>query len=282
MYKNLHDMSVLNIVGFDGTFAFGESTYGDGEVFGPMSGCQLEAIYLRTGQVEIRSDGRIFNLSAPGMALVASHDRLEYRYGPTDMSNVLWCQYMSGQLDAAKITALAPHCGVMSLSAAATSLMKIGADLPSDIYSEMQNFSSALGIAVLEELLGRKKMQKTVAEIPIQVHRVRRYIEEHLESAIKMSVLAEVSGLSPQHLNRLYKSTFDENPLDYLWRLRVRRGAYMLRHTGMRISQIAYRTGFKTPNHFARLIKKKYNLSPRELRAQKWRGEVGASTVQTE
>ncbi|WP_291732259.1 hypothetical protein, partial [Leisingera sp. F5] len=79
------DLSVANIVGSDATFAFGESTYREGEIFGPMSGFQLEAVYLRTGQVEIQSDERSFKLSSPGIALVASQSILEYRYGPASM-----------------------------------------------------------------------------------------------------------------------------------------------------------------------------------------------------
>lgn len=274
------NVSILNVAGPKACFAFGESSYGDGEIFGPMAGCQLEAIYLRTGQVEVRHDGKVFRLFAPGVAFVASYQTLEYRYGPTGMNNVLWCQYTSGSLTSTGVEILAPFCGPLNPSAAATSLMKIGAELPSDIYSEMQDFSSALGIAALEELLTRRKMQETVADKPLQVLHVRRYIEEHLCSEITMNTLAQVSSLSPQHLNLLYKTTFDENPLEYLWRLRVRRGAYLLRHTGTRISQIAYQTGFKTPNHFSRLIKEKYGLSPRQLRSQKWKGELGAKEIE--
>ncbi|MEX0303435.1 MAG: helix-turn-helix domain-containing protein [Leisingera sp.] len=274
MSVNSSNLSISNLVGSDAAFAFGESTYREGDVFGPMTGFQLEAVYLRTGHVEIRSDGKSFQLSSPGIALVASQHTLEYRYGPASMCNVLWCQYISGGLDAARIAAIVPSCGPMQVSPAAASLMKIGADIPADIYGEMRSFSSALGIAVLEELLVRKTLETTAAEVPRQVQLVRRYIEEHLSGPVTTPVLAEVSGLSPQHLNRLYKAAFGENPLEYLWRLRVRRGAYLLQHTGMRISQIAYQTGFKTPNHFSRLIKKRYQLSPRELRAQKWRGRV--------
>ncbi|WP_347312059.1 AraC family transcriptional regulator [Defluviimonas sp. SAOS-178_SWC] len=216
----------------------------------------------------------MFRLSAPSVAFVASAQRLEYRYGPAVMCNVLWCQYVSGELDAEKIAALVPFCGPMDVSPAATALMKAGADLPMDSYSDMRDFRSALGIAVLEELLTRRKLQQTVSEIPPQVQLVRRYIEANLYQPITMEMLAGVSGLSPQHLNRLYKTVFSENPLEYLWRLRVRRGAYLLRHTGMQISQIAYQTGFKTPNHFSRKIKERYQITPRNLRAKKWRGTV--------
>lgn len=265
-------LSIAKILGPGTSFTFGETTYCDGDQFGPMNGCQLEAIYLRTGQVEIQSDDRVFHLSAPGVALVASRHRLEYRYGPANMCNVLWCQYVSGDLDAGKLSAIIPFCGPMDVSPAATALVKTGADLPIDNDSDMHDFCSALGIAVLEELLTRRKLLETVAEIPPQVQLVRRYIEERLSQTITMDMLAGVSGLSPQHLNRLYKNVFGENPLDYLWRLRARRGAYLLRHTGMQISQIAYQTGFKTPNHFSRKIKERYHMTPRKLRERKWRG----------
>ena len=271
-------VSILNIVGSDATFAFGESSYSDGASFGPISGCQLEVIYLRTGQVEVRHDDHVFQLSAPNVALVTSSKYLEYRYGPAAMNNVLWCQYTSGTLSPEGIDALKPFCGPLPPSAASTSLMKIGADLPSDIYAAKKDFACALGIAVIEELLARQKMQQTTADIPRQVTLVRRYIEEHLGSPITMQSLSRVSNMSPQHLNRLYKAAYGENPLDYLWRLRVRRGSYLLCHTGMRISQIAFQTGFKTPNHFSRLIKQRYGVSPRQLRSQKWRG--GPSTLE--
>ncbi len=272
-------MSILNMVGTKATFAFGESSYGDGASFGPMSGCQLEVIYLRTGQVEVRHDGLVFSLSAPNVAFIASCHNLEYRYGPAAMNNVLWCQYTSGTLSHEGVDNLRPFCGPLSPSAASTSLMKIGTDLPSDIYAEKKEFAFALSIAVLEELLARKKMRQTTADMPRQVTLVRRYIEEHFGSGITMQTLSRVSNMSPQHLNRLYKATFNENPLDYLWRLRVRRGAYLLSHTGMRISQIAFQIGFKTPNHFSRLVKQRYGVSPRQLRLQKRKGDPDTSEL---
>ena len=191
------------------------------------------------------------------------------------MNNVLWCQYAAGSLTAAGVEKLRPYCGPLPPSTAATSLMKTAAELLPDINAEMRHFSSALGIAIREELLARKRMQNTIANVPPQAQHVRRYIEENLSADIKMETLSRVSSLSPQHLNRLYKAAFGENPLDCLWRLCVRRGAYLLRHTGMRISQIAYQTGFKTPNHFSRLIKERYGASPRQLRSQGWKGEGG-------
>ncbi len=262
--------SVAELVGGNARFAFGETAYQAGEIFGPLKGYQLEAIYLRVGQVEVHCDDEVFLMTAPQVALVASERRLEYRYGPANLSNVIWCQYLSQKLDSRTFSYLSRGSGPIDVSPASVSLLKIGADLPTELHTDMEDFCSALGIAVMENLMVQRQALESVGKIPPQVQSVRRYIEDHMGSPITMKQLAELSGLSPQHLNRLYQAAFDENPLDYLWRLRVRRGAYLLSHTGKQISQIAYEVGFKTPNHFSRQIKEAYGLSPRKLRTDSW------------
>ncbi|WP_319411910.1 AraC family transcriptional regulator [uncultured Cohaesibacter sp.] len=270
MNKHNDKPSIAELIGSNARFAFGETAYHAGEIFGPMKGYQLEAIYLRVGQVEVRCDDTVFAMEAPQVALIASRERLEYRYGPANLSNVLWCQYLSDQLDSHTYGYLSRGCGPLDVSPASVSLLKIGADLPTEFESGMEDMCSALGIAVMENLMMRRQTLDTAGRIPPQVQLVRRYIEDHLASPITMKLLAELSGLSPQHLNRLYQAAYDENPLDCLWRLRVRRGAHLLSHTGKQISQIAYEVGFKTPNHFSRQIKSAYGLSPRRLRAESW------------
>ena len=262
--------SIAELIGSNARFAFGETAYHAGEVFGPMKGYQLEAIYLRVGQVEVRCDDHVFTMEAPQVALLASERRLEYRYGPANLNNVVWCQYLSKGLDARTFSYLERGCGPLDVSPASVSLLKIGADLPTEFNSGMKDLCSALGIAVMENLMIRRHALNSETHIPQQAQLVRRYIEDHLNSPITMKLLAELSGLSPQHLNRLYQAAYEENPLDTLWRLRIRRGAYLLSHTGKQVSQIAYEVGFKTPNHFSRQIKEMYGMSPRRFRDESW------------
>ena len=60
----------------------------------------------------------------------------------------------------------------------------------------------------------------------------------------------------------------------YVWEARTRRGAQLLRETGLTVSEIAYRCGFQTPFHFSRWVKQVHGMSPKEFRAQAWgRGE---------
>jgi AraC-like DNA-binding protein len=251
--------------------AFGHSRYNDRERFGPLHGCQIEVVHLRAGAVEVLVDGVSLTAEAPAMLLMASRHHLEYRYRGGETSDVFWCQGTGPVIAAAVVAALQPHVGALPVSEASSALIRLGAELPLRAGDGMPDFVTSLAEALLQELVGRR----TLADAPAggsHIDRICRYLEDNLERDIGMGDLAEAFALSQQHINRLFKAAFGQTALDYLWHLRVRRGAFMLRHTGLQVSQIAYRNGFKTPNHFSRLIRAEYGLPPRRLRLRDWLG----------
>jgi AraC-like DNA-binding protein len=270
--KQATKVSFVNIITAPVNFIFGEYTYADGDRFGPLLGRQLEIIYLRTGKVSIACDSETFEVSAPSMVLMFSTRRLEYQYGSQDNCHVAWCQCSGSGLTLQTLAALGPMKGVLPPSDVARTLMELGVGLAIQPGDEPSPLAHALAIATFQEFFDRKYSGFVGNPVPQQIELVRQHIDRNFEKPASMPLLAKVSGLSPQHLNKLYQSHYGENPLDYLWRLRTRQGAFLLQHTGLRVSQIAYRSGFKTPNHFARCIKKRFGISPRALRAQRWHG----------
>lgn len=273
--NTLPTLPVAGLIPPGAGFAFGENNYSGGERFGPLAGGQLEVIWLRTGQVRIAADDDVHTLTAPGTALIATRRYLEYSYGPQELCNVMWCQYVGPALSRAAVDHLCAHRGLLPLSDTCAALMRTGAALPLNAYDTMPDFVSALAIALVQEQVCRRQGDSASRQIAPQAALVRRHIEDNLAHPLPMTTLSGISGLSPQHLNRLYRAAYGENPLEYVWRLRARQGAFLLQHTGARISQIAYQTGFTTPNHFSRHIRKRYGLSPRDLRARGWqRGAV--------
>jgi AraC family L-rhamnose operon regulatory protein RhaS len=54
-----------------------------------------------------------------------------------------------------------------------------------------------------------------------------------------------------------------------LWNLRAEKGAFLLRQTGLSVSEIAYQCGYTNPFHFSRHVKAKYGHSPSDLRKLK-------------
>jgi AraC-like DNA-binding protein len=254
-------------------FVFGQSRYSDRQRFGPLHGCQIEMVHLRTGRVEVIADGIVHALAAPAILFVATSQQLEYRYGGDETSDVYWCQCIGPMIGEALVATLRPHNGVTSISEAGSTLIRLGAELPLRVSDGMPDFMASLAETLAQDLIGRRVVGDRMPEVESRVSVICRYLEDNLEQDISMRELGEAFALSPQHINRLFRLAHGLNALDYLWTLRVRRGAFMLRHTGMQISQIAYRNGFKTPNHFSRLIRESYGLSPRKLRMRDWQGD---------
>lgn len=266
------NLSLLKVFGADLLFAFGDFSYSDGIKFGPLKGRQMELVLLRTGHVRVDCDGVVFDLSAPCIALFVSTKHLEYAYSAEEVCHVAWCQSASSSLTDHVIGVMKPYIGDIPLSEDSTALMNIGTRLnilADDASSALRN---ANAITLFEEFRLRKRSERANEIVPHQVESIREYIEQNVEKPASMAIFSDISGLSPQHLNKLFHKAYGENTLDYLWRLRTRQGAFLLQHTGLRISQIAYTVGFKSPNHFSRLIRKRYGFSPRRFRAQRWQG----------
>lgn len=254
-------------------FVFGHSRYADHERFGPLHGCQIEMVYLRSGDVEVMADGVDFSVTAPAVLFVASSQMLEYRYGGSEPAEVLWCQCLGPSISASLIASLRRLNRAGEVTEVASTLFRLGAELPLRVNDDLPDLVASLAETLAQELVGRSAagIQPQKSEGRVMV--IARYLEDNLEQDIAMGDLAETFALTPQHINRLFRATHGVNALDYLWSLRLRRGAFMLRHTAMPISQIAYKNGFKTPNHFSRLIGRQFGLSPRKLRQREWLGE---------
>lgn len=269
--RSLEEVSVLNIAAH-ARFAFGQYVYTSGTRYGPLTGRQLEIIHLRTGRVRARFDNESIDLAAPRFALLACTDRLEYRYEAEESCHVAWCQCDSAALDDTLVSRLRPFCGPLPASDLALALMAAGLeedDLAAERWPARVN---SLAVALIQDFIAGKAAgaARGVSEA---VERVRVHIDGHLAEPISSADLSRVSGLTPQHLNRLFSAAYGRNPLDYLWHQRTRQGAFLLRHTGLRISSIAYEVGFRTPNHFARHIRRQFGISPRDLRRQHWAAE---------
>ncbi len=80
--------------------------------------------------------------------------------------------------------------------------------------------------------------------------------------------LAERSGFSGQHLNRVFRTVLGVTPLQYLARLRMERAAAMLTDHQLTIGAVAREVGYDDPYYFSRVFKQHFGRSPRDYRHQ--------------
>ncbi|HEY8427364.1 MAG TPA: AraC family transcriptional regulator [Sandaracinaceae bacterium] len=80
--------------------------------------------------------------------------------------------------------------------------------------------------------------------------------------------LARVSGVSEAHFARSFKEAFGVPPHRYLLTRRIERATAMLRDTDLPITEIAFRTGWKSLGSFGRTFRDVTGESPGDFRAR--------------
>jgi signal transduction histidine kinase/ligand-binding sensor domain-containing protein/DNA-binding response OmpR family regulator len=102
------------------------------------------------------------------------------------------------------------------------------------------------------------------------MQKVLLYIEENLTD-INLSVegLSKHVGMSRSTLYNKMLELTGQTPVDYIRTLKLNKAAALLEKSDMNVAQIAYSTGFATPNYFAKAFKAKFNLSPSEYASLK-------------
>ena len=94
-----------------------------------------------------------------------------------------------------------------------------------------------------------------------------KYISENYTSDIRLSTVAKLKSVSPEHLSRTFKACIGSGFNEYVTLLRLRHAEYMIKNDRDKtISEIAYECGFNDGNYFSYKFKKMYGVSPMKVR----------------
>lgn len=85
-------------------------------------------------------------------------------------------------------------------------------------------------------------------------------------SSFSVENLALELNISRIQLYRKMKAILDVNVSDYIQNIRLEKAKTLLQNTQLTISEIAYATGFSSPNYFSTSFKNKFNMSPKAFR----------------
>jgi two-component system, response regulator YesN len=97
------------------------------------------------------------------------------------------------------------------------------------------------------------------------VKATREYLENHYADDISLEAMAEQVNISPQYFSKLIKKTTGFNFIDWLSMLRVKKAKELLTTTDFTVKEVCFMVGYKDPNYFSRIFKKRIGITPSEF-----------------
>lgn len=100
-----------------------------------------------------------------------------------------------------------------------------------------------------------------------RLHRVRDYIEAHLDDRLTLTDLAGVACLSPYHFSRSFKLGVGVGPQRYVMQRRLERAKTLMRRTNQPLAWVARESGFADQSHLISIFRREMGVTPGQYRA---------------
>jgi transcriptional regulator GlxA family with amidase domain len=96
--------------------------------------------------------------------------------------------------------------------------------------------------------------------------KVQSFIEENVNSSIKIDDLVKLTALSRRSFIRKFKGATGNTPKDYIQRVKVEWARKKLEYENIDIQQISYFLSYKDSGTFSKIFKKHIGISPNAYR----------------
>jgi AraC-like DNA-binding protein/ligand-binding sensor protein len=103
---------------------------------------------------------------------------------------------------------------------------------------------------------------------PPVVSRAKKYIRERFRQRITLDEAAQAVHASTRHFCKVFKQATGITFTDYLARTRVEKAKHLLQNPHLRVSEIAFETGFDSISQFNRSFKRITGMSPTQYRSE--------------
>jgi len=98
------------------------------------------------------------------------------------------------------------------------------------------------------------------------VSRAKKYISERFQEHITLDEAAQAVNASTRYFCQVFKEATGITFTDYLARTRVEKAKHLLQNPHLRVSEIAFETGFESISQFNRSFKRITDMSPTQFR----------------
>jgi len=145
-------------------------------------------------------------------------------------------------------------------------------DLALKIFREFQLPDAVAPLSIealtLEMLVQTTRLDSMRDRNPPQwLRRAREVIHEQYSESLSLSSIAELAGVHPAHLAKMFRRHYGCTLGSYVRMLRLDYAAHLLAQSDKTLGTIALIAGFYDQSHFARLFKLRFGITPGDFRA---------------
>ena len=141
------------------------------------------------------------------------------------------------------------------------------------LHTEFNNFDTLSPLMIeglmIETLVLLFRNYRKERFYPNYIRHVKQYIDDQYYNNPTLSELSTICKVSPEHLVRGFKSTFNITIGDYARQVKVKNSCNKLKLTNQKLAEIAFEMGFSDQSHFNRVFKKIMGVTPLEYRLAK-------------
>lgn len=140
-----------------------------------------------------------------------------------------------------------------------------------DRLKKMFLFSKAIEMLVLQAESFNREMQPQQKYVKTDYDKqriiyARDYALENIENPPTLTELSRIAGINEYKLKRGFKETFSKTVFEYLSDVKLDRARASLLERSKSATEIAFELGYSSLQHFSFAFKKKFGVSPRNVR----------------
>lgn len=142
-------------------------------------------------------------------------------------------------------------------------------DIINEVRDQSLGFEEMMELSLRKILLCLKRQKENEYHSVTNLAYCREYIEENFTQTISLKDLASASGYSYDYFRHLFTSVYGQSPSSLIMSLRVGFAIKLLSTTKLTCTEIAHQSGFFDSGQMTKMLKKKYGLTPSEIRKRK-------------
>jgi AraC-like DNA-binding protein len=133
------------------------------------------------------------------------------------------------------------------------------------LFSELQNSENVFAQnAQMNRIFAR--LCADISSGNSTAHKIKRFISSNYSQPLSLSDIASEFGYTEDHITRLFKKEYGITPHKQLIETRLEHALWLLENTNLPAERVCEAVGYLDFSSFWRAFKKKYSLSPGEIR----------------